>query len=322
MKLLAILFAALVLSAGCTRQGDTGGSSTAPASTSGPSGTAPVTAGPRIVSTTPAATFILIQIGAADTIVGLSGFEGTDQLPESLQKLPPVGNYDRINYEALLQVRPTTMIMQIAPERMDPRLKQVVAEHHIELVNIHLDTLAELYTTAERLGVASGHEADAKRQITRAKASLAELSRRIAADVKLKPRVLYVVGVGNMMVAGAGTFIDETIAAAGGINAAADVNGQWPTLNAEVVAKLKPDVVILSQPGAPEQQPNDPRIAPWLRYPIPAAKSSRVYVLTDPNAQMATLEVVQTVSSMTHLLHPDLEETLDSGGTAPTRPQP
>src|SRR4051812_9436259 len=84
-------------------------------------------AGPRIVSTVPAATLNLVLIGAADRLVGVSKYDVL-YLPPDKQNLPVVGDYNTLNYEQLVKLHPTTLIIQMAETRIEPKLRQVAAD--------------------------------------------------------------------------------------------------------------------------------------------------------------------------------------------------
>src|SRR4051812_14729778 len=82
--------------------------------------------GPRIVSTVPAATLNLVLIGAADRLVGVSKYDVL-YLPPDKQNLPVVGDYNTLNYEQLVKLHPTTLVIQMAETRIEPKLRQVAA---------------------------------------------------------------------------------------------------------------------------------------------------------------------------------------------------
>lgn len=278
--------------------------------------------GPRIISTAPVATTILCELGAADLLVGVSRYD-LPVLPAERQDLPVVGDYERINHELLLKLKPTTLVVQVGPARLDPRLQELTRDNGIELVNLRIDRLDDIWPAAETLGRIARRADEAGRQIKLLRGELAEVAQRIAARAKSKPRVLYVFRDEPVGVAGAGTFLGELVTAAGGINVGDEVGKGWPTINRELCVKLKPDVVLLGKPGAPPVQTDDPRIAPWLNLDIPAAASKRIYVLTDVLGQQPSLHVGQIVRDMAQRLHPGLLADDPFGpASAASRPAP
>jgi len=94
------------------------------------------------------------------------------------------------------------------------------------------------------LGERIGGEARAAAAIAELDARLERLETRTAARGR-RPRVLYLSASGAT--AGAGTYVDEAIRAAGGVNVMADagVNG-WPRSDPETVLGVEADIVLTS----------------------------------------------------------------------------
>ena len=74
------------------------------------------TPAPRIVSTVPAATLNLVLIGAADRLVGVSKYDLL-YLPQNKRDLPVVGDYETMNYEQLVKLHPSALVIQTAESR-------------------------------------------------------------------------------------------------------------------------------------------------------------------------------------------------------------
>ena len=181
-----------------------------------PPATAP--AGPRVVSTVPSATMNLMLINALDRVVGVSTY---DQLflPQDKQQLPVVGDYESMNYEQLIALSPTALVIQQAPSRISPRLKEVAAAHGIELVNMKFDHVEDIWPSVRSLGRVSGHEKDAEEAIDKAQHELTELKVLYGGKDVVRPKVVYLASPQLMLIAGKNTFIDEMITLAGGENA-------------------------------------------------------------------------------------------------------
>jgi hypothetical protein len=124
------LLALTALLAACGNSAGTA-TATAPSTASAP-------ATPRIVSTVPAATLNLLLIGGDQCLVGVSSYDHLF-LPDSEQNLPVVGDYEQTNYEELVKLRPTVMIIQREESRLAPRLRQFVQDRRIDLLNLKFD---------------------------------------------------------------------------------------------------------------------------------------------------------------------------------------
>ncbi len=269
-------------------------------------------AGPRIVSTVPAATLNLTLIGAADRLVGVTKYD-TLYLPAAQQDLPVVGDYETMNYERLVGLHPTAVIVQTDVARLSPRLKELADAHQMEVVNIKLDTLSDLWETVRKIGKVAGKEAEAERAVTRAQAELAAIQKEHAGAKRV--RVVYALSENPVMVVGGKTFVDEMLTMAGAENVGATVGDGWPIIGTEALAKLAPDVLLVSAAGQPAQVggAEDPRVAKWLRLPMPAAKAGRVYLITEGNSLMASVEAPEHVRRLAELIHGGAAAATEAG---------
>jgi iron complex transport system substrate-binding protein len=265
---------------------------------------APSAAGPRIVSTVPAATLNLLLLGAADELVGVTRYD-TVFLPPAQQNLPVVGDYESMDYEQLAALRPTALIIQIAPSRISPRLQELTSSHHIELVNLRFDHISDIWESARVLGRISGRQQAAEKAIASAQQDLKEIAIQYAPPPPpAKPtRVLYLVSPRLLLVAGAQTFIDEMITCAGAQNVGARAGEGFLEMGREALINLQPDVLLIGAADEAEMQPNDPRMTPWMTLPVPAARAKRIYLVTDGNALMASVDIARNVRTLAELIH-------------------
>ncbi|NNM89072.1 MAG: ABC transporter substrate-binding protein [Phycisphaerae bacterium] len=255
----------------------------------------------RIACSVPAATQILLQLGAAGDLVGVSSFDRT-LLPPPLQALPVIGNYLHLDYETLLNVQPTVLVVQMAPARLPLSLTHFVRRNRIALVNVRLNTLQQLYASAKRLGSVTGSTARAARMIADAQARLAAIHRRYA--LRPHPRVVFLISTQPLMAVGKSTFLDQLIGVAGGNNVGEKLGSGYPALTRETLVDLKPQILLIGLPGEPAATgPADPRLAPWLALPVPAAQNHQVYLVTGGRSQMATLQVYKTAALVGRLIH-------------------
>ncbi|MEI8195249.1 MAG: ABC transporter substrate-binding protein, partial [Phycisphaerae bacterium] len=227
---------------------------------------------PRLVSGVPAGTLLLVQLGAVKDLVGVSTYDKL-VLPEEQRDLPVVGDYMNLNFETLLAQRPTALVIQFADERLSPRLKEVADENKITIVNIRLDSIEDVYTTARKLGGVAQRSRTAEYEIARVKGQLAAIGRRTAKVPKKK--VIYVIGKSPIWIVGSERFLDEMITLAGGENLGRKVGRDFPQITGETLVTLAPEVLLIAAPGEPAPRqlndPTDPRIAAWLDLDIPAA---------------------------------------------------
>ncbi len=251
-----ILLSAVLFLAACEKT-DTTGQSVPKAPATAPATSADTT--PRIVSTVPAATLNLVLIGAADRLVGVTKYDQI-YLPEAQRDLPVVGDYETMNYEKLVSLHPSAVIVQMNDAMISQRTRDLAAQYHFDLVNIQIDTLDDLWKTVGVLGHISGRDAAAAKAVLLARAELKEIADAVAGQPR--PKVVYVTSRDPMYIAGAKTFLDQMVTLAGGDNVGAKVGTLFPVISNETLVKLAPDVLLIGAPISRTSKPTIPASSP------------------------------------------------------------
>jgi len=254
----------------------------------------------RVASITPAGTDLLIGMGAANDLVGVSNF---DDEREGTAGKPRIGDYQSIDWEKLSAVDANVLLVQYAPDRMPGYVKQQCAAMGIHVVNLKLDTVAEICEAMEMLGGVV-RETDAG---TMAAAKLRGQLNSVAQRVKGLPRVraLVVTSDQDFSLAGPGEFLDELLTTAGGENAAADLGKAYPAVDREMIVKMSPDVVIRLVPdGDQKPQVVEQGDKIWASMgELPAVKNHRVYVMTEWYCEMPGFRVGDIAEKFAECLH-------------------
>lgn len=190
----------------------------------------------RIISLAPSVTEMLFAIGAGTQVVGVTQF--CDFPAEATQKVK-VG-YANPNLESLVALEPDLIVapQEFLKPDLIGKLEQlkipvfILADRTVEDVFAHIQTLGRMLdrsTEATALGM------DLRQHIARVKART-----QSAAPV----RVLYVLNSEPLITVGPGSFIDQLIGLAGGVNVAAKSATAYPRLSMEVVLQENPDILI------------------------------------------------------------------------------
>ena len=192
----------------------------------------------RVVSLHPAATEILLALGASELLV--ARMEGDRPgVADAISGLPSIGEMLTPNLEVLASVRPDLVI---AWEGSDlSALSRVVERGGGRVEAIAVERLTQVRPAMERIGAWVERREAARRLAEAFSATLAE-ARRLAAE--RGPRVLWVVWSEPIVVAGPDTFIHDVVEVAGGRNAAATLDAPWPRLGMESIVALDPDVLV------------------------------------------------------------------------------
>src|SRR5687768_1440220 len=129
-RLAAALLPILPILQGCDRPDADG---------SGAAAARPAAKHPTVASLSPAATDILVAVGAADHLVAVSNY---DQGKFAVAGLPGAGDYLTVDWERLATLKPDVLIVQVREASAPAGFKQNAAALNIRPVYIHIDDLA------------------------------------------------------------------------------------------------------------------------------------------------------------------------------------
>lgn len=254
---------------------------------------------PTVASLSPAATDLIFGMGAADHLVAVSNFD-----PDRVEAagLPRVGDYRTQDWEKLAAIRPARMIIQLHPNRTPAGLRERAAALGIDLVNVQIDTLDDIFAAIPTVAQAVGEPEKGDAALQKLRKQFDTVRHRVAAAAKVP--ALIVVDVGGRSVAGPGTFLHDILIAAGGENAATALDNPWPTVDREKIEALTPQVVIHLLPGASTPQRLQAEQF-WAAMPdLPAVKNKRVHYLTEDYVLLPGYRVGDLAEQFALILHP------------------
>ncbi|BDG59104.1 ABC transporter substrate-binding protein [Caldinitratiruptor microaerophilus] len=252
----------------------------------------------RILSLAPSNTEILFAVGAGDRVVGRTDY--CDYPPEA-QKVPSVGGIVDPNVEKMVSLKPDVVFMIGGSEPLRQKL-----EGDLGMTAVVLDpkTLDEVYAKIRLVGRIVDKTAEAEQVVARMQERVAAIEARVR-DIppSERPTVFYEVWPDPLMTAGPGSFIDDLIRRAGGVNVAADAGQPWAQYSLEAVIKHDPAVILT--PSAESGKALKDRARPgWEK--IRAVREGRVYVLPDQNVvSRPGPRLVDGLEQIARLLHPD-----------------
>ncbi|MCZ2104850.1 MAG: helical backbone metal receptor [Burkholderiales bacterium] len=195
----------------------------------------------RIVSLLPSLTETVCALGACERLVGVDRYSNW---PESVRTLAQVGGGLDPNVEAVVALRPDVVLIGTS-SRASVRLRAL----GLKVLALEPKTFAAMRHTTALLGEML--------QVDGAAGLLARIHAGVQAAADTVPpaargqRVYYEVTPAPHA-AGRGTFIDELMQALGLVNIIDPALGPYPRINPELVVRLDPDLIMVSQQGAAE----------------------------------------------------------------------
>jgi iron complex transport system substrate-binding protein len=261
-------------------------------------GIPPASAAERIVSLAPSVTEILFAIGAGERVVGVSTY--CDHPPEAL-RLPRIGTFLSPNVELILAAKPDLVIGVPSPANRSP--VESLQELGLRILIVDPEGVESIFTSIRAVAGAVGTPERGERLIEDIRRRMASVLARL--DDAPVERVLMLVGRRPMVAAGAGTYLDELIRLARGVNVAAPIGQRWPSVGIEFVVEAAPGVIIDAGMGNEEADAEDRR-AFWHGFPaIPAVERGRVHPYGDFALLRPGPRVAETLEAVARLIHPE-----------------
>lgn len=261
-----------------------------------PTQSAPPAKSPTVASLVPAATDLIVGMGAADHLVAVSNF---DRDPQTAS-LPRVGDYQQTDWEKLAALRPNLIVTQFDPGHTPAGFSEQRARIGAAQINLKVERLADIDVAVVTLGTALEESAKAAALTKRIGAELELVRGRVAGLPKV--RTLLIVGATGLDVVGRDTFLDDLLNAAGGENATRA--SRYVTIDREALAALNPQAILQLLPDADQRTVADAR-AFWDTFPeISAVKEHRVWQLTQTFIMQPGSHVAEAAAIFAQKLHP------------------
>lgn len=247
----------------------------------------------RIVALAPSAAELLLALDCRERIVGKSGEAG----PE-LTSVPDVGPFHRPSLEKTLNLEPDLCVGVVdgTPPVLLRRLEAAGAETMMLDIRSFEGLLHELARLGDVLGVPEKAE-----ELVRSVRMRLEHIEVSAGDSGKRSSVLFLVQEKPAMAAAQGTFIAHLIEKAGAVCAvAAQGNAVYPVLGREGLARLAPDVVLVSSmhPG----RAGLPKRIDGASLP-PELALSRVYAVDADMFTRPSLRALDALEQLVDILH-------------------
>jgi iron complex transport system substrate-binding protein len=195
----------------------------------------------RVVSLVPSATITMRVLGAESSLVGRTDYDTAAWATD----VPSVGGGLDPNLESIVALDPDVVIRFEGEQ--DPRTPARLDQLGIPHVAVRPSSLDQIYETMEIVGALTGRHDRADSLARSIREGLTELRVRVA-DLP-RQRVAYVLGGTPPWVSGPGTYIDEILSLAGGVNAFADLEALYTAVSPEEMRAREIDVVLVSHAG-------------------------------------------------------------------------
>ena len=218
----------------------------------------------RIVSLTPHITEMLFAIGAGKQVIAI---DQASDYPDEVKKLPKVANYQSLNSESLLAVKPDLVVAWGSTQSLMQQQIQALGIPMLLLKSQHLD---DLPVELRLLGDKTGHHEQANQLATEIETKF--VTYRQQSQQRPKIKAFYQLWYPPLTTVASGSFIQEIMTMCGAENPFADSKAPYPQLGEEAVLAANPQVIFATQHGSDLEH--------WLKWPqLAAVKNKQLYLL-------------------------------------------
>ena len=124
-----------------------------------------------------------------------------------------------------------------------------------------------------------------------------------------KPKVFLQIGTAPIVTVGRGSFADDLISLAGGLNIAGGESLKYPRYSIEEVLIKAPDVIIIT---SMDPKGDSQKLAEqWNRWKtIPAVRQGRVFVIDSDLVDLPSPRIIDGLEAIAGILHPEIKGML------------
>lgn len=227
--------------------------------------------GVRIISLAPSNTEILFALGLDEEIVGVSSYCNFPYKASSKEK---VGDFSNPNIEKIISLKPDIIFAAgLEQNQVVQKLKSLGQN----VIVINPKNFNELFSDIKLIGKLT----DRKNEALNLVGLMQEKIDKISQEVRFfnnTPRVFIEISFNPLMTISDGSFLDEMIKIAGGINIASNLPRPYCRVSEELVISQKPDVIIITH-SADTVDVKDR--SGWEN--IPAVKNNNIYNDINPD---------------------------------------
>jgi len=261
----------------------------------------------RIVSLAPSATEIAFALGLGSRVVAVDAWS---DYPADVKNLPKIKVFP-VNFEQVVALKPD-LVLAAGIQGPDEIKRLEDLKLTVLVVGATVTTFDSVATDIALVGKVTGTEAQAKALTDAMKQKVDAIKAKVA-NAKVKPRVYWELDAtdpAKPYTPGPGSFINDMITLAGGVNIAANAKSAYPQLSAEEIIAANPDLIILSNscsffayPGCVPVETVKTRKG-WSA--IDAVKNDNAFPIDDNLVSRPGPRIVDGLEAAAKLIQPEL----------------
>jgi vitamin B12 transport system substrate-binding protein len=247
----------------------------------------PLAAAERVVSLAPSMSEIMLELGAAERLVGV--LDGGER-PAELKHLPSVGHYGQVELETLLALRPDLILLW--PDSVPAAQREQLKSFGIPLYVGEPHDLEQLAEQFAEVGREVGVEARGRQLRDAFRAGLSRLRHRYRREPSLA--VFYQVWHEPLYTIGGRQIIGDALDVCGARNVFAELQLPAPQVNVEAVLARAPEVILAG---------SDAELRHWQAWPqLPAVRLEQLWTVPDKGLERPSFQMLAAIEKLCAVL--------------------
>lgn len=253
----------------------------------------------RIISLAPNITEILFNLDLGEKVVGVTRY---CDFPEKALKKEKIGGLVDLNLEKIIALKPDLIIgFRGNPLRTIERLRSL----HLPLFVLEMGTdLETLFIIIEKIGMITQKEKKAQILVESLKKRYDKTQTKLR-NVQHEPRVFLSIHGTGLWTCGKGSFLDDLVGKARGVNIAGNIPRKWLHYNREQLIHDNPEVIITLA----KSQTEFSKVKDWIKKEahlegIRAVETDRIYFLDENLATRPGPRLIDALEKLARILHP------------------
>jgi iron complex transport system substrate-binding protein len=251
-----------------------------------------------VISLSPANTEILFAIGAGDMVAGVTEY---CNYPPDVLNIPKVGGFADVNRERIAALNPDIIFAShLHISRVVPALEQL----GFPVVVINPVSVHGVFDSIRLTADICGKKMEAGILVSELNTTYNEITEKIGKKERIP--VFWELS-DDLWTIGKGSYIDDLISKAGGLNIAGDLDAPWLQLSSEYILDADPAIIFLAD------HPYEVKIEELAQRPgwdsLSAVRNNRIVEVTENNNDIVSRpgpRVIQALEYITKHLYPDL----------------
>jgi len=230
----------------------------------------------RYVSLAPSTTEILFALGLDEEIVGVSSY---CNYPEKAKSKEKIGDFSHPSIEKIISLKPDYIFCT--------GLEQAAVIESLKRLNLNVyvadpKNLQEIFDSMIEIGKITQKEYNAQILVKKMQEEVDTINAQVnLVPMEKRPKVFIEIWHDPLTTAGSGSYLDELLRLAGGVNIANDTSRPYSIFSQEEVIKRNPDRILLTYMDKSKPQETVAKRFGWSE--INAVKNKRIYNDINPD---------------------------------------